>query len=43
MTTFLIVDTETTGLASPITACEIAFIQIDENLTVLDEIGRAHV
>ena len=37
MNTYLIVDSETTGLASPITACEIAFIQVDENLTVLDE------
>lgn len=37
MNTYLIVDTETSGLASPVRACEIAFIQVDENLNTLDE------
>jgi DNA polymerase III epsilon subunit-like protein len=37
MKTYLIVDTETSGLVSPVRACEIAFIKIDENLNTLDE------
>lgn len=37
MTTYLIVDSETSGLAPPIRACELAWIHIDENLNVLDE------
>jgi DNA polymerase III epsilon subunit-like protein len=37
MTSYVIIDTETTGLAHPITACEIAWVVIDENLNVLDQ------
>lgn len=34
---YIVIDSETTGLASPISACEIAWIVIDESMTVLDE------
>lgn len=37
MTTYLIVDTETSGLGSVVRACEIAWVTVDENLKVLDE------
>jgi exodeoxyribonuclease X len=35
--TFIIKDTETSGLAAPIRACEIAWLVVDENMTILDE------
>lgn len=34
---YIVIDSETTGLVSPIRACEIAWIVVDESLTVLDE------
>jgi DNA polymerase III epsilon subunit-like protein len=37
MTNYIILDTETSGLRSPIKACEIAWIQVDENMNILDE------
>ena len=37
MTTYLIVDTETSGLGSVVRACEIAFLRVDENLNILEE------
>ena len=37
MIAYTIVDTETTGLASPIRACEIAWINLGKNMNVLDE------
>ena len=37
MTNYIIIDSETTGLKSPITACEIGFIRIDEDLNILEE------
>lgn len=37
MNTYLVVDTETSGLGSVVRACEIAWVTIDENLKVLDE------
>lgn len=37
MTNYIIKDTETSGLKSPIRACEIAWLQVDENMNILDE------
>jgi DNA polymerase III epsilon subunit-like protein len=34
---YIVIDCESTGLASPIAACEIAWIVVDESLAVLDE------
>lgn len=36
---FVVLDTETTGLDSPIQAVEVGFLVIDENLKVLKEVG----
>jgi len=37
MTTYLVIDTETTGLISPVKPVELAWIHIDEEMNVLDE------
>ena len=37
MPTYLVLDSETTGLASPVKPVELAWIHINENLDVLDE------